>query len=757
MRACVLACLAGSLPRDADDNPLGKVYDHALRPFQPPANVTLAGTGTSTGSLPAVNIPLHLITPAGHTVLSSQLPAPVELRTKGFPDSQADICVVPDESYLSSTTAMGPFPINTASKNVAIATRVGRIRYAIVDDQGHSAIAESTAFVVPTQPEPIFGTNTMHDNVFFNMHRGKGEFEVGGASVPVTFNGRYSFDVVFNPSFSPTTAPSTADQCSSPTVEPEQCVPVDKVSDALLLDGRAPRIAEFFGNMGSASLALTTADTVAYFDSSSKAHVGFADAFPGVPQFGDIKVIAKHPHSFLHESAKADVVFVGSACHSHGNQQDNRQCIDALQLFIQTNAKVGVFEFDTTFASTDFGRLFNEFCDSSQGYTVSPHIVNARKFGGAQTRTRLFITLVRADVADALGPMPPPTESGGGKDLVDCLEPVEDLDLNSLIDNRRWLKSKRVYNDDYTGAKSDFYIDDPGDLSVHNTAYSIFGPAPELTNTPTVIYDNRVGVFRRLSAREYMRVAGLEENFEFPHVFSDDDVYSAVSTAFDQHAIKAVGESVFSYLQGKTPDHQCWIVSSFEHHRRLGCPPGEVMRKMGYPNYQGDCPYCPLGKSRRAMNSKTCVPHASAPPERVYMDQKISSVPDKNGVTRCLGLVDSHTNMSWCIPLSDGTTATVIKALDSWRVHELKNKQVGTLVMDNDPAFTSKAMHEYLTKINVAKQFSCAYHQHQNGPAEHLWARLSPTAKIHVHSAPWLGVEYWTWAMRWAKIGRAHV
>ena len=71
--------------------------------------------------------------------------------------------------------------------------------------------------------------------------------------------------------------------------------------------------------------------------------------------------------------------------------------------------------------------------------------------------------------------------------------------------------------------------------------------------------------------------------------------------------------------------------------------------------------------------------------------------------------------------------------------------------MDNDPAFTSDDAQKYFNDAKIVTQFSAAYHQHQNGVAEMLWARLSPTATIHIQTAPWLGDAYWTDAVEYAN------
>jgi hypothetical protein len=60
-------------------------------------------------------------------------------------------------------------------------------------------------------------------------------------------------------------------------------------------------------------------------------------------------------------------------------------------------------------------------------------------------------------------------------------------------------------------------------------------------------------------------------------------------------------------------------------------------------------------------------------------------------------------------------------------------------------------MTDYLIKHNIAKQFSAAYKQHQNGVAESLWNRLTPLIIILLRAAPWLGIDFWFEAMLYAN------
>ena len=108
----------------------------------------------------------------------------------------------------------------------------------------------------------------------------------------------------------------------------------------------------------------------------------------------------------------------------------------------------------------------------------------------------------------------------------------------------------------------------------------------------------------------------------------------------------------------------------------------------------------------------------------VYMDQKISSKPDKEGCTRLLGMVDSCTKKCWLKPLPDGTSASVQKAVSDWLVNDLHNRPVKHLRMDNDPAFVSEEFTDFLVKEKIPVTNSSAYHQHQNAPIEAQWASL---------------------------------
>ena len=72
-------------------------------------------------------------------------------------------------------------------------------------------------------------------------------------------------------------------------------------------------------------------------------------------------------------------------------------------------------------------------------------------------------------------------ESESGGNILKHLEPISDLDVESLRDDRRWLKRDIRFGESHKGAHSEYYLDDPSDRSGHKVAYSVYGPAPTLT------------------------------------------------------------------------------------------------------------------------------------------------------------------------------------------------------------------------------------------------------------------------------------
>ena len=78
------------------------------------------------------------------------------------------------------------------------------------------------------------------------------------------------------------------------------------------------------------------------------------------------------------------------------------------------------------------------------------------------------------------------------------------------------------------------------------------------------------------------------------------------------------------------------------------------MRAMGYPTLKEPCPWCAVGKLKRAPSSTKPIEKGKKKLDLVYMDQKVSSKADRHDRTRMLGIVDSYSNNSWVLPLKSG-------------------------------------------------------------------------------------------------------
>ena len=67
----------------------------------------------------------------------------------------------------------------------------------------------------------------------------------------------------------------------------------------------------------------------------------------------------------------------------------------------------------------------------------------------------------------------------------------------------------------------------------HNDAYDLDGKAPTLTSKPTIVFDDRVGQFRKLSVREMLRVQGMPESFQFPPGTSHANATALIEKGMD--------------------------------------------------------------------------------------------------------------------------------------------------------------------------------------------------------------------------------
>jgi len=97
------------------------------------------------------------------------------------------------------------------------------------------------------------------------------------------------------------------------------------------------------------------------------------------------------------------------------------------------------------------------------------------------------------------------------------------------------------------------------------------------------------------------------------------------------------------------------------------------------------------------------------------------------------------------------TVEEITAVLQHWMVHDVKNTPIGLFVTDNQSCFTCSEFTSFMALHRVPTQYSCAYHQHQNGGGEALWFRLGLLTRVNLRIAPHLGGRFWTDAMIYAN------
>jgi len=531
--------------------------------------------------------------------------------------------------------------------------------------------------------------------------------------------------------------------------------------------------------------------TVAYSDINEKSAKVFSQTFRDVTMHDDIRTCQRNTE-FMTAAKSADVAFAGPPCSQHSvlnTHRDERSetselIFDSLSQVVHNQNKIGVFEVVPNFLNADGGSLFAQFCaQASATHSVVPVRMDPRDHGGVQTRERWYLLAIRHDIARQHGPFRSPLKTCNSKVIGDFLDPVAQVNLSELQDTRTWVRrwNTKASNSNYTGPHSDFVLPVQARTAddCHFMAYATDGQCPTLTQTPLVICDQRFGdkcVFRRCSNTEFLRLQGWGSETIFPAGHSNEEVTKSVGLGMEMNCLRALGKSIENYLTDNfepefvnnamvtqntdlqftkygESSNACYTDAA-TWHLRLNHPSDEVTKQMGYPVCKLPCKFRAEGKSRKATSKTDPIPKGEHFGDKVHIDIKVSSVADRHGNCRRIGFVDTFTNRSWTKVMCDGTTDSCKKCIKEWLVHDIGNKPVNTFVFDNDPAFTSEEMNVFLStecSPPINKTFSAAYHQHQNGVAEHLWARLNPLTIIMLRAAPWLGTDFWGEAMDYAN------
>ena len=91
-----------------------------------------------------------------------------------------------------------------------------------------------------------------------------------------------------------------------------------------------------------------------------------------------------------------------------------------------------------------------------------------------------------------------------------------------------------------------------GTHSAHNYAYDVNGKCPTLTTAYTVIFDDTIGVFRRLSSTELLRVHSLPNTFSFPAGTTDRQKCEQIGRSMEGSSVRAIG-TAFPHIYVVSP------------------------------------------------------------------------------------------------------------------------------------------------------------------------------------------------------------
>jgi site-specific DNA-cytosine methylase len=360
----------------------------------------------------------------------------------------------------------------------------------------------------------------------------------------------------------PTTSPAEKRGSSPPADVPVAAVSPEPDPQPASTPTTIP-IADWFGGIGCAPRHLRRSfHPVAYFDADDTARGVFTRRFPDCPTHGDFQSVAagSGPGTFVHAAKQARVGFASPPCSDISTVNDSRSessssaqlIVDTVRMLPRVRHEVLVIESTPTVASARAGHLLSSVIDAAADVGYTPTLVHAdpTRIGGSQSRCRMYIVLVRDDVAAERGAFSPvlARTTSTAVPMRQLLDPAADVD-KSLVSDAPWFPSGITHSASYRGPRLEFTA------STNNRqlrAYHADGPCPTITSDPVYIHDDRLSppAVRQLSVPELVRMQGLEDR-------AVDDLPDAranrlIGRGTEGHTMRAVGAAVFDYI-GASP------------------------------------------------------------------------------------------------------------------------------------------------------------------------------------------------------------
>ena len=186
-----------------------------------------------------------------------------------------------------------------------------------------------------------------------------------------------------------------------------------------------------------------------------------------------------------------------------------------------------------------------------------------------------------------------------------------------------------------------------GKSGPRNAAYSIDFLCPTINSGDVTIYDDRIGVYRRLNLSERSRIQGFKE-FKFSKLVPLAKHAGFLGRSMDLSSVDSWLVNIKEYLQPFKP-HCC--LSNSERHKGCGHPGREVSAVMGIP-YPKHCALCEQGNCTKAPGSSEVKPRVTQYGHTQHLDFKISATPGNENVTVLMGATDDATNFQEIYPMT---------------------------------------------------------------------------------------------------------
>jgi site-specific DNA-cytosine methylase len=674
------------------------------------------------------------------------------------PDTMANITVLPSACMLVSVDSYGGQSVQAVGAAGAT-THIGTARFACLDRYGLMRTFDvPNCHVVPTCTDVLLGNFAADSGTYFVLD-GDDQPHLRlpcGARVPVQLCGDGLFGVDAVPV-------ASGSQCIG--TSPLACAYNTRTNS----DDHDPTcMSEMFGGIGAATMACEgILKPVAYFDSDNDACETYNQHSPQVPQHSTMRaaiVDSNNPESFVSYASKAAIAFSGAPCTAITRLNTGRDergptarlLVDQWNIIDRTRQPMCFFETLHEALTADGGRLYADFTQKCHdcGYTCSIINMNPIDYGGVENRPRIYLSCVRSDYYDRLGPFTPPQRTPTvNPSMESVMLPTDSPLIPALRDQRSFSVARLPHEHDagYRGAHAELWC-----AQDKCWAYNSKGPCGTMTRTPPCCFDSRPGVNcpRSLHECEVQGIVGLPPDFEFAPWITHASRLKLMGQVMHGACVRALATAATEYLN-RTPTTPTACSTAWQQHCQYNHTGKEYTRLLGLQQLREDCHICIANKTKRADVSKVRIPSAEVPLQRVHFDLKISAVASKAGNTCVAGWFDSATNRSWVKPLPCHDSPTLIKAMQDWFVQDIGSAEVGEFWCDNDPSF-DESFYDWIRERGWQVKQSASHHQHQNAPAEAGWNVLNPLTSINITSAPHLGYEYWDKAMVHANAARQY-